>query len=468
MGITTRSGYSTEPTDPTPPADNGDLWAFVNHPERWQETFYTTFVDSDEEEDEMIGQENSTVADEDDESESIANAMEMDDELKDSDGAVGRHEMGELGWDYMERDGYALFKGKELDDRNEDPMDDDDEADGDISDHVSDTIDEEFDAAFVEDVETQEDGIHSNSTDYGSDAGETDNEGADSPQSDDKAQIENLDPSNNHHLPYDCCYSLRETRSRLVGKEKGKSKYTCSHCGESGHSRRVCKKLHLRPKYTCTRCKKRGHSKNTCSVENPGTSVGQINSLCTHCGNKGHGRQSCQELYLPPKYTCPRCGEKGHSRAICLKKNPGYIGKVIARKKPTCSHCGEYGHGRTGCRRLHLPPKFFCPRCGEKGHTHKRCPKIGEHRKYAYGCSKCGEDGHNSNNCPNVEKQRRQRCTYCNEEGHLRKTCPSRLCIHCEGTDHRPHTCPLHKQARDRKHAEDIERQSFRMRAKRE
>lgn len=96
MGVTTRSGFSTEPNDPTPSADNRDLWAFLNHPERWEETFYTNFVDSDEEEDEIIRDENSTVADGGDEPESIANAMEIDDEMKDGDGTVGGDEIGEV------------------------------------------------------------------------------------------------------------------------------------------------------------------------------------------------------------------------------------------------------------------------------------------------------------------------------------------------------------------------------------
>lgn len=413
MGITTRSGYSTEPNGPTPSADNWDLWTFINHPERWDETFYTGLVDSDEEEEEeedgMIGDENSTVSDGGDESESIANAMELADEMRYGDGAV---------------------EG-ELDERNEHPMEDDDKADEAFPVEIS---DQDSFAAFVQDVETAEGCLRSTSADYGSDVGETEDEGADCPQSDfadDNAQVENLDPS--------------------TGKEKGRITCTCSHCGENGHIRTGCKKLHLPPKYICTRCGKKGHSKKTCRAENPGTSVAQRSFLCTHCGNKGHGRHSCQELHLPPKYTCPRCGEKGHSRAVCLKKKPGYVGKVIAKKQPTCSHCGEYGHDRTGCTELHLPPKFVCPRCGEKGHAHKRCPKIGEPRKYAYGCSKCGEDGHNSNTCLIVEKDRRQRCTYCNEKGHMRKTCPSRPCIHCQGTDHRPYSCPHHKQGRDRK-----------------
>lgn len=428
MGITTRSGYSTDPNDPTPSADNGDLWTFSNHPERWQETFYTNFVDSDEE-DKIIGDGNSTVADGGDQSESIPNATEIDDEMKDGDGAVGGDETGEKSWDYMERDGYALFKGKELD---ENPMEDDVEAFAvDISDPDPDTVGAEFEdsfTAFVKDVETQEGSLRSSSNDYGSDVGETDDEGVDNPQWDsagDKAPAENLDSS--------------------IGKEKGKITCTCSHCGESGHVRKGCKKLHLPSSYTCTRCKKKGHSRKTCRVENPGYSVGQSSFLCTHCGDKGHGRLSCQELHLPPRYTCPRCGEKGHSRAICLKEKPGNIGKVIARKKPTCSQCGEYGHDRKGCREPHLPPKFVCPRCGEIEHAHKGCPKISEPRKYPYGCSKCGEDEHDSNTCPIVAKKRRQRCTYCNAEGHMRKTCPSEPCIHCQVTGHKPHSCPLHK-----------------------
>lgn len=409
MGITTRSGYSTQPNDPTPSADNWDLWAFINHPERWHETFYTGLVDSDEEEDGVIVDENSTVSDGGDESESIANSMEIADEMKYGDGAV---------------------EG-ELDERNEDPMEDDDEADEAFPVGIS---DQDSFATFVEDVETEKGCLRSTSADYGSSVGETEDEGADSPQSDsadDNAQVENLDPS--------------------TGKDKGRITCTCTHCGEHGHIRTSCKKLHLPPKYICPRCGKKGHSKKTCRAENPGTSVAQRSFLCTHCGNQGHGRQSCQELHLPPKYTCPRCGQKGHSRAVCLKEKPGYIGKVIAKKQPTCSHCGEYGHDRTGCRELHLPPKFVCTRCGEKGHTHRRCPKIDEPRKYAYGCSKCGKDGHNSDTCLIVEKDRRKRCTYCKEKGHTRKTCPSGPCIHCQGTDHRAHSCPHHKQGRDRK-----------------
>lgn len=412
MGIITRSGYSTQPSDPSPSADNLDLWAFINYPERWYETFYTGLVDSDAEEEEeygMIGDENSTVSDRGDESESVANAMEIGDEMKDGD------------------DDDAV-EG-ELDERNEDPMEDGDKADETFSVEIS---DQDSVAAFVEDVVTEEGCLRSTSAGDGSDVEETEDKGADSLQSDsadDNAPVENLDPS--------------------IGKENGRITCTCSHCGENDHIRTGCKKLHLPPKYTCTRCGKKGHSKKTCLAENPGTSVGQRNFLCTHCGNKGHGRHSCQELHLPPKYTCPRCGEKGHSRAMCRKEKPGYVGKVIAKKQPTCSHCGKYGHDRTGCRELHLPPKFVCPRCGEKGHAHKRCPKIGEPRKYAYGCSKCGEDGHDSNTCQIVEKERRQRCTYCNGKGHMSKTCPRRPCIHCQKTDHRPHSCPHHKQGRD-------------------
>lgn len=414
MGITTRSGYSTESNDPTPSTNKGDLCAFITHPERWHETFYTGLVDSDEEEkveeqDGMIGGEILIVSDSDGEPESIGNAMEIGVEMKDDNAAV---------------------KGK-LDERNEDLMEDDDEAGKAFPLKISDQV--SF-AATVEDVEKEEGCLCSTSAKYGSDVGEIENEGADSPQSDsadDNVQDENLDPS--------------------IGKEKGRVTCTCSHCGETGHIRTGCKKLHLPPKYTCTRCGKKGHSKTTCRAENPGTSIGQRSFLCTYCGKKGHGRSSCQELHLPPNYTCPRCGEKGHSRATCRKKKPGYVGKVIAKKKPTCSHCGEYGHDRTGCRKLHLPPKFVCPRCGEKGHAYRHCPEVGEPRKYAYGCSKCGEDGHSSITCQIVEKGRRQRCTYCNELGHMSKTCLSRPCIYCQGTDHRSHSCPHHKSERGRK-----------------
>lgn len=194
-------------------------------------------MDSDEEEDEIIRDEDSTVADGGDEPESIANAMEIDDEMKDGDGTVGGDEIGEVSWDYMERAGHALFKGKELDNKNEGPIEHDDEADGDISDAE---VEDSF-AAFIRNVGTQENSLRSNSADYGSDVGETDDEGADSPQSysaDDKAQkIENLDPS--------------------IGKERGKQKCTCSYCGESGHSRTECNKLHPPPKHTCTRCRKK-------------------------------------------------------------------------------------------------------------------------------------------------------------------------------------------------------------------
>lgn len=215
MGVTTRSGFSTEPNDPTPSADNRDLWALLNHPERWEETFYTNFLDSDKEEDEIIRDENSTVADGGDEPESIANAMEIDDEMKDGDGTVGGDEIGEVSWDYMERDGHALFKGKELDNKSEGPIEHNDEADGDISDPSSDTTDagvEDSFAAFIQDVGKQENSLRSNAADYGSDVGETDDEDAGNPQSysaDDNAQqIENLDPS--------------------IGKERGKQKCTCS------------------------------------------------------------------------------------------------------------------------------------------------------------------------------------------------------------------------------------------------
>lgn len=412
MGITTRSEYSTEPNNPNLSANNGDLCAFINHPERWHETFYKGLVDSDEEEEEvedqdgMIGDENLIVSDSDGESESIGNAMEIGDEMKDDNGAV---------------------EGQ-LDERNKDLMGDDDEADKAFPVEMS---DQESLAATVKDIEKEEGCLGSNSAGYGSDLSEIEDEGTDSPQSDsadDNAQVENLDSP--------------------TGKEKGRVTSTCNHCGETGHILTGCKNLHLPPKYTCTRCGEKGHSKTKCRAENPGTSVGQRSFLCTHCGEKGHGRFPCQELHLPPKYTCSRCGEKGHSLATCRKKKPGYVGKVIARKKPTCSHCGEYGHDRTGCGKLLLPPKFVCPRCGEKGHAYRHCPEVGEPRKYPYGCSKCGgEDGHSSITCQIEEKKgRRQRCTYCNELGHMSKTCLSRPCIYCQGKDHRSHSCPHHNK----------------------
>lgn len=39
MGITIRSGYSTQPDDPTFSADNLNLWAIINLPKRLYEIF---------------------------------------------------------------------------------------------------------------------------------------------------------------------------------------------------------------------------------------------------------------------------------------------------------------------------------------------------------------------------------------------------------------------------------------------
>lgn len=415
MVVTTRSRKFTEPYDPTLFADDGDLWTFYNHPERWQQTFYTNCVDSYQEEGEIIGNEESTAAE-----------MRIDDDIKDGDPNV-------------ERDGSALFKGNEMGERYEDPMEADGTFAGDISDPKSIFTGTRFEksfAAFVEDVETQGERLRSNSADSSIDLGGTEDEGTDKPQSDsadDKAQNETLDPS----------------------IEKEKYTCTCTHCGGSGHNRISCKNLHLPPEYICTRCGGTGHSRKTCRAENPSPTICQSKYLCTYCGKKGHGRQACQELYLPPKCVCPRCGEKGHSQKQCPQRNPN-------KDKPNCTYCDEYGHYRNLCPNSHLPPKYVCPRCGELGHSRKGCPRVGEPRKCSYVCRHCGEDGHAVNNCPQVVREKApERCSYCKGIGHRRNICPSRPCRHCQATNHRPSSCPIYKAKRNRQMTEARKRRKL-------
>lgn len=440
MGITTRSGKATEQNDPTLRADDWDLWAFQNHPERWQETFYTNFVDSDEEEGGIIGDEESTIADEGGDSESTAAAMGIDAGMKDGNPNVERDDMEEGSWNYRERDGSALFKGNEMDERDEDPMEDE-EADGALAgdnyDQNSDSSEMKFKKFFApsaEDIEKQGESLRSESADSDGGVGETEDEGTNSLQpdsEDDKAQTKNLDPS--------------------IDKENLQIKYTCTctHCGGKGHNRISCKQLHLPPKFTCTRCGEKGHSRKTCRTEKPGATIGQGKYRCTHCGGKGHGRQACQNLHLPPKYFCPRCGETGHTKKHCPPQ------KNLANSKPICSYCGEYGHYRHLCPNLHLPPKYICPNCGGLGHSRKDCPLVLGGRKHAYICSNCGEDGHGVNHCPQVTgKKGPERCSYCKEIGHKRTLCPSRPCRYCKATDHMPYSCPIFKERRNKRIAE--------------
>ncbi|MCJ1345137.1 hypothetical protein MMC31_003342 [Peltigera leucophlebia] len=228
MGITTRSGKATERNDPTLRANDWDLWAFQNHPERWQETFYTNFVDSDEEEGGITGDEESTIADEGGDSESTAAAMGIDAGMKDGNPNVERDDMVEGSWNYRERDGSALFKGNEMDERDEDPMEDDEALGalaGDNYDQNSDSSEMKFKKFFApsaKDIEKQGESLRSESADSEGGVGETEDEGTNSLQpdsEDDKAQTEDLDPS--------------------IDKENLQMKYTCTctHCGGKGHNR---------------------------------------------------------------------------------------------------------------------------------------------------------------------------------------------------------------------------------------
>lgn len=230
MGITTRSGKSTKPNDPTLCADDWDLWAFQNHPERWQETFYTNFVDSDEEEGEIVGDEESAIADGDGKSKSATAAMGIDAKMKDGDPNVENDDMDELSRDYIKRDGSALFKSNEVvKRREEDPIEDDDEADGafawdkyDPNLDSPETVYRKSFAASAEDIETEGESLCSDFTNSDTDIGEKEGEGTDSLQpdfEDDKAQTGNLGPS--------------------IEKGKTQAKYTCTctQCGEKGHNR---------------------------------------------------------------------------------------------------------------------------------------------------------------------------------------------------------------------------------------
>lgn len=367
MVVTTRSGKPTH--DPTLFADDGDLWTFYNHPERWQQTFYTNFVVSHQEEGEIIGNEESTAAE-----------MRLDDEMKDGDPNVEGDGVEEVSWDYMEEGGSALFKGNEMGERYE-------YADSSI------------------------------------DLGGTEDEGTDNSQSDsadDKAQNENLDPSiekekytctcihcgerghnriscKNRHLPPECTctrggekgHSRKTCRTENSGPTIGQRKNLCTYCGKKGQGRQACQELHLLPKCVCSKCGEKGHSQKQCPQRNssPLRNSNDDKRTCSYCDEYGHYRNLCPNSHLPPKYVCPKCGELGHSRK--------------------------------GCPRAGEPRKYayVCRYCGEDGHAVNNCPQVV--REKAPGrCSYCKGIGHRRTICPS------RPCRHCQATDHRPSSCP--------------------------------------------
>lgn len=317
MVVTTRSGKSTH--DPTLFADDGDLWTFYNHPERWQQTFYTNFVVSHQEEGEIIGNEESTAADSsidlggtEDEGTDNSQSDSADDKAQNEnlDPSIEKEKYTCTCIHCGER-GHNRISCKNL--------------------HLP------------PECTRCGEKWHSRKT----------------------CRTENPGPTIDQRKNL-CTYCGKKGHGRQACQELHLlPKCVCSKCGEKGHSQKQCAQRNSSPlrnsnddKPTCSYCDEYGHYRNLC----PNSHL-PPKYVCPKCGELGHSRKGCPRAGEPRKYAyvCRHCGEDGHAVNNCPQ--------VVREKAPgRCSYCKGTGHRRTIC------PSRPCRYCQATDHRPSSCP----------------------------------------------------------------------------------------------
>jgi hypothetical protein len=103
------------------------------------------------------------------------------------------------------------------------------------------------------------------------------------------------------HQEHECWNKKRDMR---------REKNTCDTCRAAGRAweHRPEKCFHIHP---CTICGKTGHPEHACRYKGM--------PKCSHCGDFGHTRTRCFKLHPELAPTCGRCGQKGHTTNRCYQ-----------------------------------------------------------------------------------------------------------------------------------------------------